>query len=127
MPTARQGRAQKAARQQGSRFRPLSGRLDEDCLQQCGRAIRQDAASGVDQGSAQAYEQHRDAHRHGLVERLKQKRSRATRVRRHARPPGEGPPRPLGIPAGEDTLLHRAGARLLEALDAPDFWRWSDG
>ncbi len=32
--------------------------LKEDCLQQCWRDIRTDAAAGVDQVSAQAYEQH---------------------------------------------------------------------
>ena len=72
---------------------------------------------------AQAYEQHLDENIHRLVERLKQQRSRATRVRRHSIPKGEGTQRPLGIPAGEDTLLQRAVARLLEALDEPDFLR----
>jgi RNA-directed DNA polymerase len=82
MPTSLQGIAQKAARQKGYRFRNLDGRLKEACRKQCWRAIRQDAAAGVDQGSAQEYEQHLDAHIHPLVERLKRKRSRAQRVRR---------------------------------------------
>src|SRR5262249_14824730 len=89
--------------------------------------IRQDAAAGVDQVSAQAYEQHLDANIHQRVERLKQKRYRATLVRRHDIPQGDGTPRPLGIPAVEAKLLQRAVARLLEASYAQDFRRCRDG
>ena len=125
MPTSLQGRAQKADSQKGSRFRNLSGMLDEDCLQQCWRDIRQDAAAGVAQVRAQAYEQHLDETIHRLVERLKQKRYRAQRVRRHSMPTGDGTQGSLGIPAGEDKLLHLAVARRLEAIDAQDVRRWS--
>ena len=127
MPPSLQGRAQKAESQQGSRFRTLSGMLDVDVLKQGWRDIRKEAAAGVDQGSAQAYEQHLDANIHDLVERLKQKRSRATRVRRHSMPTGDGTQRPLGIPAGEDTLLQLAVARLLEAIDEQDVLRCRSG
>lgn len=81
----------------------------------------------MEQGRAQAYEQHLDEHIHRLVERLQPKRYRATRVRRPSRPPGDGTLRPLGIPAVEATRLHLAVARLLEALYAQEFLRWSDG
>jgi group II intron reverse transcriptase/maturase len=127
MPTSLQGIATKAASHKGYRFRNLYGMLDEDFLKQCWRDIRKDAASGVDQGSAQAYEQHLDEHLHRLVERLKQQWSRAKLVRRHDIPKGDGTQRPLGIPAVEDTLRQRAVARLLEAIDAQDFLRRSDG
>jgi RNA-directed DNA polymerase len=127
MPTSLQGRAKKAESQKGYRFRNLYGMLDEEFLKQCWRDIRKDAASGVDQGSAQAYAQHLDENSPRLVERLKQKRSRATRVRRQYMPTGDGTQRPLGSPAGEDTLLQRAVARLLDAIDAQDFLRCSDG
>ena len=75
---------------------------------------------GGEQGSAQAYKQPLEETMPRLVERLKQKRYRATRVRGPASPQGEGTPRPLGSPAGEDKLRQRAVARLLEALDAQD-------
>ena len=127
MPTSLQGRAQKAERQKGYRFRNLYGMLDEDFLKQCWRDIRKDAASGVDQVSAQAYEQHLDENIHDLVERLKQKRYRAKLVRRHYIPKGDGTQRPLGIPAGEDKLLQLAVARLLEAIYEQDFLRCSYG
>ena len=99
MPTSLQGIAQKAARQQGDRFRNLDGMLDEDFLKQCWQDIRKDDASGVDHVSAQAYEQPLDEHVHHLVERLKQKRYRAKLVRRHSIPTGDGTQRPLVIPA----------------------------
>jgi hypothetical protein len=54
MPTSLQGIAQKAASQQGYRFRNRYGMLDEAFLQQCWRDIRKDAAAGVEQVSAQA-------------------------------------------------------------------------
>jgi hypothetical protein len=127
MPTSLQGIAQQAKRQKGYRFRNLYGMLNEDCLKQCWRDIRKDAAAGVAHGSAQVYEQHLDENIHGLVERLKQKRYRAQLVRRQYRPKGDGTQRPLGIPAVEDTLLQRGVARLLEAIDAQDFLRGSYG
>ena len=127
MPTSLQGRAQKAESQKGYRFRNLYGMLNEDFLKQCWRDIRKDAASGVDQVSAQEYEQHLDANIHGLVERLKQKRYRAKLVRRQYIPKGDGTQRPLGIPAVEDKLLQLAVARLLEAIYEQDFLRCSSG
>src|SRR5215475_16037842 len=127
MPTSLQGIAQKAASQKGYRFRNLYGMRDEYFLKQCWRDIRKDAASGVDQVSAQEYEQHLDANIHGLVERLKQKRYRATLVRRQYIPKEDGTQRPLGIPAVEDKLLQLAVARLLEAIYEQDFLRGSYG
>jgi RNA-directed DNA polymerase len=127
MPTSLQGIAKKAARQKGSRFRNLYGMLDEDFLKQCWCDIRKDAASGVDQVSAQAYEPPLDENIHRLVECLKQKRYRAKLVRRHDIPKGDGTQRPLGIPAVEDKLLQLAVARLLEAIYEQDCRRCRDG
>jgi len=62
-----------------------------------------------------------------LVERLKQKRYRATLVRRPYIPKGDGTQRPRGIPAVEDKLLQLAVARLLEAIYEQDFLRCSSG
>ena len=127
MPTSLQGIAKKAASQQGYRFRNRYGMLDEDFLKQCWRDIRKDAAAGVDQVSAPAYEQPLDENIHRLVERLKQKWDRAKLVRRHDIPKGNGTQRPLGIPAVEDKLLQLAVARLLEAIYEQDFLRCRDG
>src|SRR5262249_13542236 len=101
--------------------------LDEAFLKQCWRDLRKDAASGVDQVRAHAYEQPRDENIHDLVERLKQQRYRAKLVRRQDMPKGDGTQRPLRIPAVEDQLRPLAGARLLAAIYAQDFLRCSYG
>ena len=65
MPTSLQGIAKKAASQHGDRFRNRYRMLDEDVLKQCWRDIRQEAAAGGEQVSAQAYEKHLDEDMHG--------------------------------------------------------------
>jgi len=125
--TCLQGRAKKAQAQPKHRCGTRYERLHEAYLRECWRDIRKDAASGVDHVSAEAYAQHLEENIHDLVERLKGKRYRATRVKRHSIPKGNGQLRPLGIPAVEDKLLQRAVARILEAIYEQDFLRCSDG
>ena len=85
------------------------------------------AASGGDRISARAYGSRLHDHVTALVERVKNQCYRAKLVRRHSIPKGNGALRPLGIPAIEDKLLQIAGARILEAIYAPDFLPSSDG
>ena len=127
MSTFLQGIAKKAREQPKHRFGNLYELLDEAYLRECWGEIRKDAAYGVDQVSAEAYEQHLEENIHDLVERLKGKRYRAKRVKRHYIPKGDGHRRPLGIPAVEDKLLQRAVTRLLEAIYEQDFLRCSYG
>ena len=54
MPTSLQGRAQKADSPQGYRFRNLYGMRNQDVLKPCWRAMRQEAAAGVEHVRAQA-------------------------------------------------------------------------
>ena len=127
MHTSLQGIAEKAKSQATYRVRNRDGRLTEERRKECWRDIRTDAAYGVDAVSAQAYEPDWDGNISHLVERLKRKRYRATRVRRPSRLKENGQRRPLGIPAVEDTRLQLAVTRLLTAIDAQEFLRWSDG
>jgi group II intron reverse transcriptase/maturase len=127
MQTSLQGIAEKAKSQEKYRFRNLYGMLNEELLKDCWRDIRKDAADGVDEVSAQAYEQDLDANISHLVERLQRKSYRAKLVRRHYIPKGEGTLRPLGIPAVEDKLLQLAVTRLLTAIYEQDFLRCSYG
>src|SRR5882724_10871115 len=127
MQTSLQGIAEKAKSQEKYRFRNLYGMLNEALLRDGWRDIRTDAAYGVDEVSAQAYEQDLDANISHLVERLKRKRYRAKLVRRHDSPKGNGQLRPVGIPAVEDQLLQWAVTRLLTAIDEQDCLRGSDG
>jgi RNA-directed DNA polymerase len=121
------GIAKQAREQPKHRVGNLDEVLKEAYLRECWSDIRKDAASGVEHGSAEPYERHLEETIHDLVERLKGKRSRATLGKRHDIPKGNGPRRPLGIPAVEDKLRQRAVARILEAIDEQDCLRWSDG
>ncbi|MGH8059425.1 MAG: group II intron reverse transcriptase/maturase, partial [Candidatus Entotheonellia bacterium] len=122
---ALQGIAEKAKSQETHRFRNLYGMLTEELLKDCWRDIRKEAAYGVDEVSAQAYEQDLDGNISDLVERLKRKGYRAKLVRRRYIPKENGQLRPLGIPAVEDKLLQLAVTRLLTAIDEQDFLRCS--
>ncbi len=127
MQTFLQAIARKATSHKKHRFRDLYRLLNEELLQDCWRAIRKDAAYGVDQVSAQEYEEHLVENIHQLVERLKRKSYRAKLVRRHYIPKGDGQWRPLGIPAVEDKLLQLAVTRILTAIYEQDFLRCSYG
>jgi group II intron reverse transcriptase/maturase len=127
MPTSLQGIAKKAQSQKQYRFRNLYGMLNEELLTESWREIKKSAASGVDQISAQVYEQNLAGNIQDLVERLKQKRYRAKLVKRHYIPKGNGKLRPLGIPAVEDKLLQVAATRLLAAIYEQDFLPGSYG
>ena len=98
MPTSLQAIAQKARSQKQYRFRNLFRLLNEEFLLDCWRLIRKDAALGVDQISAQEYEENLLENIRDLVERLRRKSYRAKLVRRHYIPKADGKPRPLGIP-----------------------------
>ena len=74
MPTSLQGIAKKAQEQKQHRFRNLYGMRNEEWLRESWRAIKKHAAYGVDQISAQDYEQHLEENLRDLVGRLKQKR-----------------------------------------------------
>ena len=127
MPTSLQGIAPKAKSQKQSRLRNLSGMLNADVLRDCWRAIKKNAAYGVDRVSAQEYAHNLEDNIKHLVERLKSKSSRAKLVRRHSIPKGGGKVRPLGIPVVEEKLGQLAVTRRLTALYAQDFLRCSYG
>ncbi len=127
MPTSLQGIAQKAKSQKQYRFRNLYGRLNADVLRDCWRAIKKNAAYGVDRVSAQEYAHNLEDNIKHLVERLKSKSYRAKLVRRHYIPKGGGKVRPLGIPVVEDKLVQLAVTRLLTAIYEQDFLRCSYG
>ena len=119
-PTSLQGRAQQAAHDQSYRLRHRFGMLTVASVLSGWPLRNKRAASGVDRISARAYGSRRHDHVTALVERVKNQCYRAKLVRRHSIPQGNGALRPLGIPAIEDTLLQMAGARILEAIYAPD-------
>ena len=120
-PTSLRGIANKAKTDKHHRFRDLYRCLDADLLRACWDDLNKDAASGVDQMTAEAYAANLQANIEALAQRLKAKRDRAKLVRRCYIPKENGTERPLGIPALEDKLVQLACAKLLTAIYEQDF------
>jgi len=120
-PTSLQGIAIKAKADGKHCFQDLYRCLNAPYLYACWKGLNKDAASGVDEVTAQAYAENLEANIDALAERLKTKRYRAKLVRRCYIPKENGKQRPLGIPALEDRLVQLACAKLLTAIFEADF------
>jgi group II intron reverse transcriptase/maturase len=120
-PTSLRGIAHRARARKHHRFRDLYRRLNVEFLLNCWGDLNKNAASGVDEITAQAYQENLEANIQALAERLKTKRYRAKLVRRCYIPKENGKQRPLGIPALEDKLVQLACAKLLSAIYEQDF------
>jgi len=126
-PTSLRGIALRAQACKDHRFRDLYRCLDAELLLHCWRELNKNAASGVDEVTAQDYEQDLESNIQALVQRLKAKRYRTKLVRRCYIPKNNGSKRPLGIPALEDKLVQLACAKLLNAIYEQDFLASSYG
>ena len=115
------GIAKRASACKDHRFQDLYRCLDANLLLDCWGDLNKKAASGVDEVTAQAYEQDLIANILDLTERLKTKCYRAKLVRRCYIPKEDGGERPLGIPALEDKLVQLGSARILKAIYEQDF------
>ena len=125
--TSLRGIAIKARADGKHRFQDLYRCLNAPFLHACWQDLNKDAASGVDEVTAQAYEENLEANILSLAERLKTKRYRAKLVRRSYIPKENGKERPLGIPALEDKLVQLACAKLLTSIYEADFLENSYG
>ena len=126
-PTSLQGIATKAEVRTAHRFQDLYRCLNARFLADCWKDLNKDAASGIDQVTAEAYEENLEANIKALEKRLRQKRYRAKLVRRCYIPKGDGRERPLGIPTLEDRLLQLACAKILTSIFDSDFVETSYG
>ena len=126
-PTFLRGIANKAQADKQHRFRDLYRCLDADLLLACWGELNKDAASGVDNMTAEAYAADLHANIEALAQRLKTKRYRTKLVRRCYIPKENGKERPLGIPALEDKLVQLACAKLLTVIYEQDFLDCSYG
>ena len=126
-PTFLRAIANKAKVDKRHRFRDLYRCLDEELLLHCWGELNKDAASGVDELSAQQYGLNLQGNIGALVQRLKSQRYRTKLVRRHYIPKENGKQRPLGIPALEDKLVQSAAAKLLMAIYEQEFLSSSYG
>jgi len=119
--TSLRGIAIKAKENGKHRFQDLYRCLNAPFLHFCWADLNKKAASGVDEVTAEAYEEELVANIQALSERLKAKRYRAKLVRRCYIPKENGKERPLGIPALEDRLVQLACAKLMSAIFEADF------
>jgi RNA-directed DNA polymerase len=119
--TSLRGIAKRASTCKEHRFQNLYQLVNEELLLDCWGELNKQAASGVDGVRFELYEQDLYANVADLVERLKTKCYRARLVRRCYIPKTSGKLRALGIPALEDKLVHRACARILNAIYEQDF------
>jgi RNA-directed DNA polymerase len=116
-----------ARRDKEARFTALLHHVDLDRLRAAYRAIRPNAAPGVDGVRWEAYGQDLEANLHDLHTRLHTGRYQARPSRRAYIPKADGRQRPLGIATLEDKIAQRAVVEVLNAIYETDFLGFSYG
>ena len=116
-----------AKRDKGQRFTALLHHVDAGRLDAALRALKKDAAPGVDAGTWEQYSEAREANLHARQERLHQGGYRASPSRRAYIPKADGRRRPLGIAVLEDKIVQRAVGEVLNAIYEADFLGFSYG
>jgi RNA-directed DNA polymerase len=100
---------------------------DLDTLRTAYRALKREAAAGVDGETWRHYGERLEENLRDLAERVKRGAYRAKPVRRVYIPKADGRQRPLGVTALEDKLLQRATVEVLNAIYETDFLGFSYG
>ena len=110
-------------------FTSLAHHIDLEWLYEAYRRTRKDGAVGVDEQTAEQYEQELGSNLRSLLERAKSGSYKAPPVRRVHIPKGNSKTetRPIGIPCFEDKVLQRAVVMVLEPLYEQDFLDCSYG
>jgi group II intron reverse transcriptase/maturase len=116
-----------ARRDKDARFTALLHHVDLDRLRAAYRAIRPQAAPGVDGMTWAAYGQDLENNLQDLHRRLHAGSYRARPSRRSYIPKADGRLRPLGIATLEDKILQRAVVEVLNAVYETDFLGFSYG
>ena len=116
-----------ARRDKDARFTALLHHVDVDRLRAAYRAIRPQAAPGVDGMTWAAYGQDLENNLQDLHRRLHAGSYRARPSRRSYIPKADGRLRPLGIATLEDKILQRAVVEVLNAVYEADFLGFSYG
>jgi RNA-directed DNA polymerase len=116
-----------ARRDKKARFTALLHHVTVERLRAAYRAIRPQAAPGVDGVRWEAYGQDLEANLRDLHRRLHAGSYRARPSRRSYIPKADGRLRPLGIAALEDKILQRAVVEVLNAVYETDFRGFSYG
>jgi RNA-directed DNA polymerase len=119
---------QAAAKDRKQRFTTLLHHVyDVERLRKAYRALRPDAAAGVDGVTWRQYGENLDANLQGLSDRLKRGAYRVKPARRAIIPKADGRQRLLGVPALEDKVVQRAVGEVLNAIYETDFLEFSYG
>jgi group II intron reverse transcriptase/maturase len=127
-PSALERLRQVARRDRKQRFTALLHHVyDVDRLRSAYRALRRDAAAGVDGETWQHYGEGLESNLQDLSDRLKRGAYRAKPVKRAYIPKADGRLRPLGVPALEDKVVQRAVVEVLNAIYETDFLGFSYG
>ena len=118
----------KAAREdRGKRFTTLLHHLTPHLLLDSFRALRKDAASGVDEVTCAQYAEGLAGRLLDLHDRVHSGRYRAKPSKRIYIEKDDGRLRPIGIAALEDKIVQRAVMRILNAIYEVDFLGFSHG
>lgn len=121
-------RIRQAARERKEeRFTTLLTHVDTDLLRFAYRALKRDAAPGVDGMTWREYAEGLEERLADLKDRVHSGRYRAHPSRRHLIPKPDGRMRPLGIAALEDKIVQRALVEVLNAIYEEDFLGFSYG
>jgi len=119
--------AELAAKDKNMVFTTLAHLIDVKLLNHSYNMLRKDAASGVDEQTAQEYAENLVENVKDLHERLEQRRYRALPVKRVWLDKDDGKKRPIGITAFEDKIVQRAAVMILEQVYEQDFYEFSQG
>jgi retron-type reverse transcriptase len=120
VPSKLQRIAAQAARDSARIGTPLASLSDADVLREASRHTSTSSVPGIDGVTAEAYAAHLDENRRDRHARLRRGRSQAAPVERVWIEKDDGSQRPIGQPAGEDTIVQRAVVLRREAIDAQD-------
>jgi RNA-directed DNA polymerase len=117
-----------AAKDGKMRFTALLHHIyDLNTLRTAYRALKREAAAGVDGETWRHYGVRLEENLRNLADRVKRGAYRAKPVRRVYIPKADGRQRPLGVTALEDKLLQRATVEVLNAIYETDFLSFSYG
>lgn len=108
-------------------FTTLAHHMDVDFLWEAFGQLRKTASPGVDRRTWHDYKENLEENLTDLHKRLKEKKYKATPVKRVWIDKDDGKRRGLGIPVIEDKIVQKAVAMLLEAVYEPIFMDFSYG
>ena len=119
--------AERAKRHPEQRILALAHLIDEPALERAYRALRKDAAVGVDGVTVEQYGEQLAAKLQTLRARMKAGQYRHQPIRRVNIPKENGTSRPIGISTVEDKIVQGALREVLEAIYEQDFLDCSYG